>query len=237
MKFKKIDYIFILLIAIISIVSIDFLINKSHRVLIEDISKFPPFQNLFSGLLITFVVCLIGNLLPFPTPYTFVVCYSALPFLSLNLLIPLLVGFIASLGCLIGEMGGYLTGRAASSMISEKSLEKLSLYQKILINHPKLAPSLVFIAALTPINDDMITVPLGILKYSFKKTVFWCWLGKLGLMLIFAYNLFSICSLVGGENWFLSILTIYAITIFVYLMIKIDLIELYKKIFRKKALD
>jgi len=233
MKFKKIDYIFILLIAIISIVSIDFLINKSHRVLIEDISKFPPFQNLFSGLLITFVVCLIGNLLPFPTPYTFVVCYSALPFLSLNLLIPLLVGFIASLGCLIGEMGGYLTGRAASSMISEKSLEKLSLYQKILINHPKLAPSLVFIAALTPINDDMITVPLGILKYSFKKTVFWCWLGKLGLMLIFAYNLFSICSLVGGENWFLSILTIYAITIFVYLMIKIDLIELYNKIFNK----
>ena len=237
MKFKKIDYIFILLIAIISIVSIDFLINKSHRVLIEDISKFPPFQNLFSGLLITFVVCLIGNLLPFPTPYTFVVCYSALPFLSLNLLIPLLVGFIASLGCLIGEMGGYLTGRAASSMISEKSLEKLSLYQKILINHPKLAPSLVFIAALTPINDDMITVPLGILKYSFKKTVFWCWLGKLGLMLIFAYNTFNICSLLGGENWILSILTIYVITIFVYLMIKIDLIELYKKIFRKKALD
>ena len=237
MKFKKIDYIFILLIAIISIVSIDFLINKSHRVLIEDISKFPPFQNLFSGLLITFVVCLIGNLLPFPTPYTFVVCYSALPFLSLNLLIPLLVGFIASLGCLIGEMGGYLTGRAASSMISEKSLEKLSLYQKILINHPKLAPSLVFIAALTPINDDMITVPLGILKYSFKKTVFWCWLGKLGLMLIFAYNTFNICSLLGGENWILSILTIYAITIFVYLMIKIDLIELYKKIFKKERSD
>jgi membrane protein YqaA with SNARE-associated domain len=237
MKLKKIDYVFILLIAIISIVSIDFLINKSHRVLIENVSKFPPFQNLYSGLLITFFVCLIGNLLPFPTPYTFVVCYSSLPFLSLNPLIPLLVGFIASLGCLIGEMGGYLTGRAASTMISEKSLVKLSRYQKILINHPKLAPSLVFIAALTPINDDMITVPLGILKYSFKKTVFWCWLGKLGLMLIFAYNLFSICSLLGGENWILSILTIYAITIFVYLMIKIDLIELYNKIFNKGETD
>jgi membrane protein YqaA with SNARE-associated domain len=234
MKLKKIDYVFIVLIFIITLVSIDLLINKSHRVIIEDISKFPPFQNLISGLLITFFVTLIGNLLPFPTPYTFVVCYSTLPFLSLNLFVPLLVGFIASLGCLIGEMGGYLTGRAASTMISEKGLAKLSRYQKILIDHPKFAPFMVFIAALTPINDDMITVPLGILKYSFKKTVFWCWLGKLGLMLIFAYNTINICSLLGGGNWILSILTIYAITIFVYLMIKIDLIELYNKIFKKK---
>ncbi len=234
MKLKKIDYVFIVLIFIITLVSIDLLINKSHRVIIEDISKFPPFQNLISGLLITFFVTLIGNLLPFPTPYTFVVCYSTLPFLSLNLFVPLLVGFIASLGCLIGEMGGYLTGRAASTMISEKGLVKLSRYQKILIDHPKFAPFMVFIAALTPINDDMITVPLGILKYSFKKTVFWCWLGKLGLMLIFAYNTINICSLLGGGNWILSILTIYAITIFVYLMIKIDLIELYNKIFKKK---
>ena len=237
MKLKKLDYIFIILILIITLVSIDFLINKSHRVIIEDISKFAPFQNLFSGLLITFIVCLIGNLLPFPTPYTFVVCYSSLPFLSLNPFIPLLVGFIASLGCLIGEMGGYLTGRVASTMISEKSLAKLSRYQKFLIDHPKFAPFMVFIAALTPINDDVITVPLGILKYSFKRTVFWCWLGKLGLMLVFAYNTFSVCSLLGGENWILSIITLYGILIFVYLMIKIDLIKLYNKIFKIRESD
>ena len=234
MKIKKIDLIFILLILIISFVSLDFLVNESHRELIENISKFPPFQNLWSGLLITFLVCLIGNLLPIPTPYTFVVCYSALPFLNLNLLIPLLVGFTASLGCLIGELGGYMVGRAASTIISDENVEKLSRYQKFLIEHPNFAPFMIFLAALTPINDDFITIPLGLLKYSLRKTVFWCWLGKLGLMLIFAYNTLGICTLLGGENWILSIVTLYAIVIFIYVMFKIDLLALLNRMFKKE---
>lgn len=86
----------------------DLLINESHRQAIVNISKYAPFQNLESGLLITFWVCLIGNLLPVPTPYIFVVCFSSLPFLTLNPFISLLIGFIASLGCLIGEMAGYV---------------------------------------------------------------------------------------------------------------------------------
>ena len=234
-KIHKIDLVFILLISIISVISLDFLVNESHREIIENISKFPPFQNIWSGLIITFLVCLIGNLLPIPTPYTFVVCYSALPFLNLNFFIPLLVGFIASLGCLIGELGGYLVGRVASTMISEDNTGKLSRYQKFLIAHPKFAPFMIFLAALTPINDDFITVPLGLLRYSLKRTVFWCWLGKFGLMLIFAYNTVGICSLLGGENWILSIITLFIITIFIYLMIKIDFITLYERIFKKKV--
>ena len=234
MKINKIDLAFILLILSISVISIDFLFNESHREIIENISKFPPFQNIWSGLVITFLVCLIGNLLPIPTPYTFVVCYSALPFLNLNLLIPLLVGFIASLGCLIGELGGYGIGRAASTIISDESIEKLSQYQKFLIEHPNFAPFMIFLAALTPINDDFITIPLGLLKYSFKKTIFWCWLGKLGLMLIFAYNTLGICNLLGGESWLLSIITLYAIIIFIYVMLKVDLLALLNRIFKKE---
>jgi len=234
MKIKKIDLVFILLISIISIISLDFLVNESHREIIENISKFPPFQNIWSGLLITFLVCLIGNLLPIPTPYTFVVCYSVLPFLSLNLLIPLLVGFIASLGCLIGELGGYGVGRAASTIISNENIEKLSRYQNFLIEHPNFAPFMIFLAALTPINDDFITVPLGLLKYSFKKTVFWCWLGKFGLMLIFAYNTLGICNLLGGESWLLSIITLYGIVILIYVMIKVDVLVILNRIFKKE---
>lgn len=234
MKIKKIDLVFIILISIVSLISLDFLINESHRELIENISKFPPFQNIWSGLLITFLVCLIGNLLPIPTPYTFVVCYSALPFLSLNFLIPLLVGFIASLGCLIGELGGYVVGRAASTIISDDNVKKLSRYQRFLLEHPKFAPFMIFLAAFTPINDDFITIPLGLLRYSLKRTVFWCWLGKFGLMLIFAYNTLGICGLLGGESWILSVITLFAITIFIYLMLKVDLITLYEKLFKKK---
>ncbi len=230
MKVKKLDYYFIVLLAIISVISVDLLINPSHRQIIENISMYPPFQNFGIGLLITFWVCLIGNLLPVPTPYTFVVCFSSLPFSEQNIFIPLLVGFIASLGCLVGEMAGYLVGRGASKIVSESRTEKLKKYQEYLVNHPKIAPILIFLFGFTPLNDDMITIPLGLIRYNAKKTIFWVWLGKFGLMLVFAYNLLNICSFLGGENWILSIVTLYFIVITVYLMLRIDFARIYNRI-------
>ncbi|MFW9951937.1 MAG: VTT domain-containing protein [Candidatus Thorarchaeota archaeon] len=235
MRVKRIDMIFIIVLIVITLFSIDFLINQSHREIIENISNFPYFQNLASGLLITFFTCLIGNLLPFPTPYTFVLCYSSLPFLSLNPLIPLLIGFIASIGCLLGELAGYFVGVGVSELISEDKHQYLKNYQNFLVNHPKIAPFLIFIFGLTPLNDDLITVPLGILRYNLKKIIFWNWLGKFGLMLIFSYNFLNICILLGGENWILSIITLYLLTIFVYIFIKIDIIEFMNKFFKFKA--
>ena len=229
MKIKRMDYVFIIILGIITIISIDFILIESHRAIIENIASIPPFQDLASGLLITFLVCLIGNLLPIPTPYTFVVCFSSLPFLQLNLFIPIVVAFIASLGCMIGEIGGYAVGRGASSFISEDRRQNLKKYQLFLIEHPRTAPLLIFIFGLTPLNDDFITIPLGIIKYSFLKTIFWVWLGKLGLMLIFSYNLISICNLLGGESWIVSIASMYLITIILYIMIKIDLLESFNK--------
>ncbi len=230
MKFKKADYIFLILIIIITVLSIDLFINISHREAIENISKYPPFQNLETGLLITFWVSLVGNLLPVPTPYTIVVCFSSLPFLQMNFFVPLLVGFIASLGCLIGEMGGYLVGRGAAEVISDDRMENLKNYQQYLVNHPKLAPFLIFLFGFTPLNDDMIIVPLGMIKYDAKRTILFIWLGKLGLMVIFAYNVFNICQLIGGENWIFSIITLYFTVITVYLMLKVDIVKILKKI-------
>ena len=235
MKLKKIDYIFLVLIILITILSIDLMVNATHREIIEDISKYAPFQNLGTGLLVTFWVCLVGNLLPVPTPYTFVVCFSSQPFLEINYLIPLLVGFIASLGCLVGELGGYFIGRGASELISEERTEILKKYQQFLIDHPKVAPFLIYLFGLTPLNDDMITIPLGLIKYDVKKTIFWIWLGKLCLMLVFAYNLLNICSLIGGESWIISIISLYIIVILVYLMLRVSILDLIRKITIRKT--
>ena len=235
MKLKKIDYIFLVLIILITILSIDLMVNATHREIIEDISKYAPFQNLSTGLLVTFWVCLVGNLLPVPTPYTFVVCFSSQPFLEINYLIPLLVGFIASLGCLVGELGGYFIGRGASELISEERTEILKKYQQFLIDHPKFAPFLIYLFGLTPLNDDMITIPLGLIKYDVKKTIFWIWLGKLCLMLVFAYNLLNICSLIGGESWIISIISLYIIVILVYLMLRVSILDLIRKITIRKT--
>lgn len=228
------DLGFLVSLIIISIVSLDLVLNESHREIIENISKYPPFQNFFTGLLITFIITLIGNLIPFPTPYTFVLCYSSLPFINLNAIYPLLFALVASFGCLLGELGGYFVGRGTSQLISEKHQIRIEKYHQFLMDHPKMTPFLIFFAALTPISDDFITVPLGMLKYSIKKTTFWCWLGKLGLMLIFAYNLIDICNLLGGESWILSIISLYLIALLMYVLLKIDILGILSKIFKKE---
>lgn len=229
MNLKKVDIIFTVLIVAIAVLSLDLLLNPFHREAIENISNLAPFQDLTTGLLITFWVCLIGNLLPVPTSYTFVVCVSSIPFLQLNFFIPFIVGFIASLGCLVGEMGGYIVGRRASKFISDEKSKKLMVYQQYLVDHPKIAPLLIFLFGFTPLNDDMLTIPLGLIKYNVKKTIFWIWLGKLCLMLIFAYNIVNICSLLGGDNWILSIVTLFLMVIIVYLMLRVDFVKLFKK--------
>jgi len=235
LKLKNVDLIFLVLFCALTIISLDFLINTSHQELIENLSKYEQFQNLTTGLIITFWVCVIGNLLPIPTPYTWVVCYSSLPFIRGSLYIPFLVGLVASLGCLVGEMGGYLIGRSGAEIVSEEKINNLKPIQEFLINHPKLAPILIFLAALTPISDDLIVVPLGLIKYSVKKTLFFCWLGKLGFMLIFAYNLLNICHLIGGESWILSILSLYALLILVYLMIRIDFLKFLRILTKRRG--
>ncbi len=233
MNLKKVDILFIILIVILTIFSIDLLFNETHQETVENVSKYPQFQDLGTGLLITFWVCVIGNLIPFPTPYAWVVCFSSQPFFD-NLFIPFLVAFVASLGCLIGEMGGYAIGRGTAKIASEERLNRLNKINQFIIKHPKILPFLIFIAALTPLNDDMITIPAGLLKYSFKKTIFFCWLGKLGLMLIFAYNLVNICSLIGGESWILSIISLYIIVIMIYFFIRVDFLKIIRKVKTKK---
>ena len=89
--------------------------------------------------------------------------------------------------------------------------------------------------ALTPISDDLIVVPLGLIKYSPKRTLFFCWLGKLGFMLIFAYNLLNICHFIGGESWILSILSLYALLILVFLMIRIDLLKFLRFLTKRRG--
>jgi membrane protein YqaA with SNARE-associated domain len=228
LKCKKIDIVFIIIIIILTIISFELLFNRTHQEAIENISKYEPFQNLGTGLIITFWVCVIGNLLPFPTPYTWVVCYSSQPFM-INIFIPLIVSFIASLGCLAGELIGYIIGRGSAEIISETRTENLKKLQKYLVNHPKLAPLLIFIFGLTPLSDDILLVPLGLIRYSVKKTIFFCWLGKFGLMLIFAYNLINICNLIGGESWIFSIISLYVLVIMIYIFLRVDFLELIRR--------
>ncbi|MFX1237913.1 MAG: hypothetical protein ACFE8P_09365, partial [Promethearchaeota archaeon] len=125
-------------------------------------------------------------------------------------------------------------GRGAAEIISEDRLKNLNKFQEFLVAHPSLAPILIFIFGVTPLSDDILTIPLGILKYDIKKFILFCWLGKLILMLVFAYDMFGFCSLIGGESWLLSIASLYLIVILLYAMLRVNLVEILGKVLKKK---
>ena len=237
LKLKKVDTVFIILLIILTIFTIDLILFENHRSIIINIWDIKSLENVDLELisikvLIVFITCLIGNISPIPSPYTWSVCL-AFAYFSFNPFIPLFFGFIASLGCLAGELVGYFIGKGAGKIMSEKRKDNLRNLQDYLIAHPKIAPILIFFFGATPLNDDVLTIPLGILNYDLKKTILFCWLGKFSLMLLFAYNVFGVCGFLGGENWILSMISLYLILIMVYLMIRINLVEFFKMITRK----
>ncbi|MGV9172356.1 MAG: VTT domain-containing protein [Promethearchaeia archaeon] len=229
MKIKKVDIIFLIIIGILILITVDLLLVEEHQNIVTGLWNQEEFKSeeFFARLGVVFVACIIGNLLPVPTPYSWFVCFG-FSYISESIFIPLLFGFVAALGCLIGEMGGYIVGRGAAEVISEERAKNLSKYQEYLTEHPKLAPFLIFLFGLTPLNDDMLTVPLGLIKYSAKKTIVWMWLGKLGMMLIMAYNILGICGLLGGESWELSLATLFLIVIMIYVMVRVDIVKKVK---------
>jgi membrane protein YqaA with SNARE-associated domain len=119
-----------------------------------------------------FLVPLVGNaivIVPFP--------YEGIPFIlggirnpaTLDFVFdPTLVGLIAGLGAMIGEMVCYLAGRLGGRLVDEKQTSGFSAFVK---RHSIAAPLAVFIVAATPIPDDAVIIPLGAVKYPWWKVV------------------------------------------------------------------
>jgi membrane protein YqaA with SNARE-associated domain len=190
-------------------------------------------NSLTKNLIMVFLVCLIGNLLPFPTPYVLISWLVSSLYIEENLYIPLLIAFVSSLGSLIGEMAGYIVGKGAIKVLDDETKQKTENIKKILEKYPRLTPFLIWIFGLTPLNDDLLVVPLGMMKYSFKKTIFFCWLGKLCMMGIISY--FPMVFGLSTGYSFLSVMLPLGITILIiYLFLIVDFQQYLEKILSHK---
>ena len=98
-------------------------------------------------------------------------------------------------------------------------------------------PITIFLFALTPLPDDLLFIPLGILRYKFIKAFIPCILGKTLMCAILAYGgqMFgNILSIVFGKSTpemelLISIITAIALVFIVVAMLKID----WEKVFEK----
>ena len=178
-----------------------------------------------------FFISFIGTMsIIVPIPYTLVILWLSMR----GAMNPLLLTIAGGIGSGIGEFSGYALGYYGRTMISKKRQRKMNYMVKVLNRYGSIV---IFLFALTPLPDDLLFVPLGILRYSFIKAFIPCFLGKLLMCGILAFGgqlYYDALLIIFGEMaWEIEILTaiITAVALMLTLvaMFKIDWEKLLKK--------
>ena len=176
-----------------------------------------------------FAISIVGNFTVF-FPVPFVVTIYAFG-ATLN---PMLLGLVTGLGSMIGEFSAYLIGRGGRNIIDEKYGTRLET-AKILVQ--RYGMMIIFLFAVLPLPDDLILIPLGMLRYSLKKAMVAMFLGKLIMCTAVAYagrysyvmikDIFESAGYVGG------LASTGLLIILIYIMLKVDWTNFVSKDMKK----
>jgi len=122
------------------------------------------------GYLGAFIISLFGNFtIFFPVPFTLTIyAFGA----TLN---PFYLGAVCGVGSTIGEFSAYLIGRGGRRVLDEKYEKRLETV-KLLIQ--EYGVFIIFIFAVLPLPDDLILIPMGILRYDVRKAMISMFVGK-----------------------------------------------------------
>jgi len=170
------------------------------------------------GYLGAFAISIFGNFtIFFPVPFTITIYVFGA---TLN---PLLLGLVCGVGSTIGEFSAYLVGLGGRRVLDERYGDRLES-AKLLVQRYGMAA--IFLFALLPLPDDLILVPMGMLRYDLVKAMAAMFIGKTLMCTIVAYaglfsydfvmELFSAGGIIGG------IASVALLVIVIVAMIKID---------------
>ena len=129
-----------------------------------------------------FLISLLGATSVFvPIPSTVVIFYLG----ASSTFDPLWIAVAAGAGAAIGEFSGYLIGFGGRRIISEKQKTKMDFLMKLF---KKYGPVVIFVFALTPLPDDLLFIPLGVIRYNLLQAFIPALLGKFFSNLIIVYS-------------------------------------------------
>lgn len=174
-----------------------------------------------------FLVSLISALtVIFPIPYTLLLYALG------SSLDPVLLALSSGLGSAFGEVSGYVLGYYGRAVISEAMKRKMDFMLKVFSRYGTFA---IFLFALTPLPDDLLFIPLGIMHYSLTKALIACFVGKLCMSFIIAYSgkvSFDVIQSIFGEaGWVGTVISVVILVIVMVAIFKIDWEALFKKRF------
>ncbi|MGQ9691017.1 MAG: YqaA family protein [Thermoproteota archaeon] len=186
------------------------------------------------GYMGIFILSFIGALsVVFPIPYTTII------YLLGSFLDPLLIAISGGLGSAFGELIGYLLGYYGRALISENRRKKMDYMVKIFDRYGIMT---IFLFALTPLPDDLLIIPLGIMRYNPIKFLIPCILGKFLMCLILAlggrFSIGMIRTLFGGEGgWVATLVTFLLLVGIIVLTLRLDWEEIFFKYVGEKQDD
>jgi len=129
-----------------------------------------------------FVVSALGNMIPFiPIPYLAAVYFYSMRIVGAS---PLLVGVVSGLGGAVGKLAIYAVGRGSRVFLKRETRDRYERIGKLLKSYGALA---AFLFAVTPSPDDVIVIPLGLMKYDVLKLFLSLAAGKIVLSTATAY--------------------------------------------------
>lgn len=150
------------------------------------------------------------NLLPFASPSNLVLAGVIVYFTAMN---PFAVALVVAAGATVAKLVHFRVAFVVGSRVKDSKFGK---YSRLLRDWGALG---AFVAAATPIPDDPIVIPLGLMRYSTVKFGAAYFFGKVTITLIGAYTARSATlaleSLLGDNTTIIGsiILSILAVTI------------------------
>jgi len=153
-----------------------------------------------------------------PIPYT-VILFGIAPAFN-----PLLLAIAAGLGAAGGELVGYGLGYAGRHAVGKKRRRQLDAMLSIF---ERFGMPAVFIFALTPLPDDLLFIPLGLMHYSLWKAFTACVAGKFAMSFIIAHVGKAAGKLF--DNWMLAAVVAVLLALVVVAMFRIDWVKIAEK--------
>ncbi len=166
-----------------------------------------------------------------PIPYTIIIFTIG----SLRILDPLFVAISGATGSALGEFFGYFLGYYGRTIVSEQRQKKMNNILRIFSRYGAIT---IFLFALLPLPDDLLFIPLGIMRYSFLKAFVPALLGKMLMCFILAYGGYLSVGFIksifgGGSVIWTTIASALLLALIILVMFRVD----WEKVFPLKEKD
>ncbi len=133
------------------------------------------------------------NLIVFiPVPYLLVILAAAIS----NQFNPALLVLSSAIGATIGKMIVFQSFYAGSRIIKPEARKNLNNFQETFADYAMIA---VYLAAATPVPDDIVYVPLGLGRYNRIKFLMALLAGKITITLAVVYGAVFLSNTVFGQ--------------------------------------